>query len=107
MLETSLIRFYAFMRAELMRLQSESEMCNGFTELALQVGETRAAWQQKGDLLKSTHTKEVHEPESPAPRGAAARHCCGTPFMVCLTPVPMVTCIRWSPSLLLPTQLCT
>lgn len=61
-LETSLIRFYAFMRAELMRLQSETASA-GFADLALQVGETRAAWQQKGDLLQSAHAKKAHEPE--------------------------------------------
>ena len=61
-LETSLIRFYAFMRAELMRLQSETEG-GAFADLALQVGETRAAWQQKGDLLQSAHAKKTHEPE--------------------------------------------
>lgn len=56
-LETSLIRFYAHIRSELMRLQTSVDG-EGFADLALQVGETRAAWQHKGDNLRSVQARE-------------------------------------------------
>ena len=45
-LEEGLARFYVYVRAELMRLQTVSEE-RQFAELAMQVCETRAAWQQR------------------------------------------------------------
>lgn len=56
-LETGLIRFYAFIRSEIMRLQTTSTS-DGFSDLAMQVGETRAAWQQKGSDLRAVRGPE-------------------------------------------------
>lgn len=52
-LEENLARFYAYIRSELVRLQSVSEG-KQFAELAMQVCETRAAWQQRKSQAATT-----------------------------------------------------
>lgn len=61
-LETSLIRFYAFVRSELMRLQGDVKN-DRFFDLALQVGETRAAWQQRGNEVPTSTVHKMSAPE--------------------------------------------
>lgn len=57
-LEASLIQFYTFVRSELMRLQATSAK-QGFDVLALNVCETRAAWQQHGNSAHTMHSVEL------------------------------------------------
>jgi len=59
-LERSLIRFYAFLRSEIMRLQVSKDG-SPFRDLAMRVCETRAAWQQKAKQMPATPTVSVEK----------------------------------------------
>ena len=70
-LEEGLSRFYVYVRTELMRLQNVAED-RPFAELAMLVGETRAAWQQrKSQAATSAVAVEIQAP-SVAEEGVSA-----------------------------------
>lgn len=76
-LEDSLSSFYVYVRKELMRLQGVSEK-GQFGELAMQVCETRAAWQQRKSqvamravALEATAAGEVEQGSSASLRWSA------------------------------------
>lgn len=57
-LETSLLQFYSYLRAQTLTLQNNAEP-EQFHELARLVSETRAAWQQKEAASQNTIAVDV------------------------------------------------
>ena len=59
-LENGLMRFYEYLRNQLLRLQSCAEKCQ-FSALAMSVCETRAVWQKKKSMLLSSEQPSASE----------------------------------------------
>jgi flagellin-specific chaperone FliS len=70
-LEENLLRFYSYVRGELLRLQLRFEK-KGFAKLAMHIGEMRAAWYQKQCQGQSPQRSAVPELLSPEPAASAA-----------------------------------
>lgn len=60
-LEVALTRFYEYVRAEILRLQTATE-ATGFSELAMRICETRAVWQKKQENAVPTTPARVIDP---------------------------------------------
>ena len=68
-LQTSLVRFYGYLREQLLRLQATPDP-GRFAELAMLVCETRAVWHQKGSQMMRPLTLPTPEILAPEPAGA-------------------------------------
>lgn len=71
-LATSLVRFYGYIRAELLRLQLSTEL-NKFIDLAFVVCETRAAWQKKQGANLTQALAAMEPPVSITDTGTTSR----------------------------------